>query len=124
MANARLRCGELKPVPGGGELKFKGYVRLWDMLDGELQLRDHPRAKRSEDAPDFEVFYAPRNGANFTPAGAGWLKNGERASDFISMTLDNPNWHSSLNLTAFAPESTGDGWNVVWSRPRAAQQAA
>ena len=33
--------------------------------------------------------------------GAAWLKNSERASDFISITLDDPDWPSPVNLTAF-----------------------
>ena len=112
----RIDCGQLSRVGKDG-IEFQGIVRLGARLDGTLALRKHPRAGTSEDHPD-----APNEGRP-RPIGAGWIKNSERVSDFISMTLDDPDWPAPLNLTAFPRTSdhADSIWTIVWSRPRGAR---
>ena len=118
---SKIDCGSLIRVGKDG-IEFRGTVHLGQRLDGLLILRKHSRAGTSEDHPDFIVEYSPHGGRP-RPVGAGWLKNSERVSDFISMTLDDPDWPSPINLTAFS--SGGDrndaSWVIVWSRPRGAR---
>ena len=115
---SRIECGSLTQVGRDG-VEYRGEVQLGDRLDGVLILKKHRRAGASDDHPDFVIEYAPRNGSP-RPIGAGWLKNGDRVGDFITMTLDDPDWPSPLNLSAFPPTtSRGEtSWAVVWSRPR------
>ena len=118
---SKIDCGQLSRVAKDG-IELQGPVRLGDRLDGTLTLRRHPRAGTSNDHPDHLIEYTPANGKT-RPIGAGWIKNSERAADFISMTLDDPDWPGALNLTAFPPsaDQKDSPWAVVWSRPRGAR---
>ena len=118
---SKVDCGSLAQVGHDG-VEFRGQVQLSNRLDGTLILRKHRRSGTTDDHPDYSIEYMPRNGSS-RPIGAGWIKNGERAGDFISMTLDDPDWPSSLYLTAFPPakERGETSWIVVWSRPRGAR---
>jgi uncharacterized protein (DUF736 family) len=114
---SKIDCGSLTRIGKEGA-ELRGPVSLGNRLDGVLLLRRHPRAGSSEDHPDFAVEYAPR-GSHARSVGAGWLKKGERAGDFITMTVDDPDWPSPLNLTAFRGNEGGEEvWTIVWSRPR------
>ena len=118
---SKIDCGTLTHTRQDG-LEFRGPVRLGNRLDGILTLRKHRRSGSSDDNPDFGIEYAPRNGP-VRPIGAGWIKNGARAGDFISMTLDDPDWASPVYLQAFPPakERGETSWVIVWTRPRAAR---
>jgi len=118
---SKIDCGTLTLVRQGN-IEFRGEVQLGSRLDGTLVLRKHRRAGSSGDSPDYSIEYKPRNG-NARPLGAAWLKNGERAGDFVSMTLDDPDWSAPTYLTAFAPaKDRGEtSWVIVWTRPRGAR---
>lgn len=115
---SKIDCGTLSQVAAEG-VEFRGHVLLGNRLDGTLILRKHRRSGATNDHPDYAIEYTPRNGSA-RPMGAGWIKNGERAGDFISMTLDDPDWPSPLYLSAFPPakERGETSWIVVWTRPR------
>ena len=118
---SRIDCGTLSPVRANG-IEFQGPVRLGDRLDGELILKKHGNAGSSGTHPDYTVEYAPTGGRP-RQIGAAWQKNGVRVADFLSMTLDDPDWSSPLNLSAFPPQAErgGSAWTLVWSRPRGAR---
>lgn len=118
---SKIDCGALAHLGKDG-IEYRGQVQLGARLDGTLTLRRHPRAGSSNEHPDYTVEYAHRDGAPHV-VGAAWIKNGQRVGDFISMTLDDPDWTSPLNLTAFPPsrERGETSWPVVWSRPRGAR---
>ncbi|MGH6877414.1 MAG: DUF736 family protein [Rhizomicrobium sp.] len=124
MSTAQIKCGELKPVTEEGEKRFAGKVRLIGRLAGDLKLFPHERAGKTDNSPDYEVFYRDASGTSY-PIGSGWLKSAANG-DFLSLTLTHPDWPQDLNLAAFA-ESNGS-FRLVWSRPRGAvpaqQQAA
>lgn len=117
----KIDCGTLAQIGLDG-VEFRGHVQLGNRLDGTLTLRKHRRAGTSSNNPDYSIEYTPRSGGT-RPIGAGWIENGERAGDFISMTLDDPDWPSPLYLTAFPPakERGETSWIVVWTRPRGAR---
>ena len=114
-----IDCGQLAlSGKDGGE--FRGTIQLGARLDGQIVLKKHPRAGTSDDHPDYVVEYASGSG-RLRPIGSAWIKNSDRIGDFFSITVDDPDWSSPLNLTAF-PSNKGHGeatWIIVWSRPRA-----
>ena len=91
---SKIDCDTLVAVGKNG-IEFQGRIQLGARLDGTLTLRKHPRAGSSDDHPDLLVDYAPAGGVS-RPVGAAWIKNGRQVGDFISMTLDDPDWPSSL----------------------------
>ncbi len=118
---SRIDCGSLTSVRTNG-IEFQGPVRLGGRLDGELIFRKHSGAGASDNHPDYAVEYLP-SGGSMRPIGAAWIKNSARVADFISMTLDDPDWSSPLNLSAFPPSSEASTkvWTLTWSRPRGAR---
>lgn len=115
---SKIDCGTLAKAGQDG-VEFRGHVHVGSRLDGELILRKHRRSGSPGDNPDFSIEYAPRIG-DPRPIGAGWIKGGVRVGDFISMTLDDPDWPSPLYLQAFPParERGETAWTIVWTRPR------
>jgi uncharacterized protein (DUF736 family) len=117
---SQVSAGTMKAVQSEKGRIFKGNVLLGERLNGELQLRDHPRARLSDEAPDYEAFYR-RDGSDgpLRSVGAAWLKNGVQG-DFLSLTMDDPDWPNALNLTAFPPDKNNAAaeWRIVWQRPR------
>lgn len=127
MSRAQIECGQLKQVAGeNSSVKYAGMVRLIGRLDGLLELVPHPRCDADNDrTPDYEVFYQPRATDGKFPIGAAWLKNSENVDggDFLSFTLVHPDWQDDLSLAAWPAENVKkDGFRIVWSRPRAAQE--
>jgi len=115
---SKIDCGTLTRTDKDG-VEFQGSIQIGRRLDGILILRKHARAGISDDHPDFAVEYSPQNG-RARPIGAAWIKNGKQVGDFISLALDDPDWPSPLNLSAF-PKSTNpdeSAWVIVWTRPR------
>ncbi|OKH89939.1 DUF736 family protein [Thalassospira sp. TSL5-1] len=70
--------------------------------------------------PAFDVFGAGRRGA--VKIGAAWIKEIKRGDNagkkFLTMTLDDPSFHMSLNLTAW--ELKAGTYEIKWERPRRA----
>jgi len=123
---SQLKCGTIRRVPADHSMRkergihFFGEVTLGIRLNGDLTfVQAEQRDGASADAPDFDVVYKPRGG-HARAAGAAWIKSGPRVGDFLSISMDDPDWASPLNLTAFPPDS-GDMWRIVWSRPRGAR---
>jgi uncharacterized protein (DUF736 family) len=118
---SQIRCGNLS-LSSDPAVEFIGRVRLSSRINDQIIFRKHPRAAGSGDAgsksPDYEVFKRTADGE--VNLGAAWIKNGSNG-DFLSITLDDPDWSSPLNLTAFPParERGETSWQVIWSRPRA-----
>ena len=117
---SQIRCGSLTKSSEGG-VEFLGRIRLASRLNGVLVFRKHPRAMPGSEeskSPDYEVFRRATDGE--VACGAAWIKYSAHQEDFLSITLDDPDWSSPLNLTAFPPaqERGETSWQVIWSRPR------
>jgi uncharacterized protein (DUF736 family) len=121
MSRAQITCGELKTVKEGS-VQFRGPVRLVGRLTGTLEITTAARQRRTEDAPNFDVFYKPIGQDVIYPIGAGWLKNSARVDggDFMSLTLIHPDWPDDLSLAAY-PDTDGTTFRLVYSRPRGAK---
>lgn len=80
-------------------------------LDVELAIRP---AKKSdaENAPDHRIF-----AAGDREVGAAWNRSGERAGDYLSVTLDDPTFTQPLRAALFQSEVDAKVWNLMWNRP-------
>ncbi len=125
---SQVNCGSLTYTekPGEDGIIYRGPVTLGSRLDGTLALTKTSRA-RNDQAPDYEVWYRARGGTTtLRSIGSAWIKNHPNIGDFLTLTVDDPDWPSALNLAAFPPDNTGQPWRITWSRPRrpAQQEAA
>jgi uncharacterized protein (DUF736 family) len=113
---SKLKCGELKTQE---DKSLRGIVRLIGRLDGELRLLANPN-RGTEEHPDYDVYLKDYEQKVFHIGGA-WLKNSSRVEqgDFLSLSLEHPNWPSSLNLVAFSNGT--HSFEVFWQRPRGAK---
>ena len=75
-----------------------------------------PAEKRGDSSPDFTVLEELADGATVEIGGA-WKRTAERSGRYLSIALDDPSFPAPLNCSAF-PQNSGDGWDVVWTRPR------
>jgi uncharacterized protein (DUF736 family) len=118
---SRLECGSFAFVARDG-IEYRGRVQLGHRIDCELILRKHPRAGSFPNHPDFTV-EAVNEAGKTRPIGAAWIKNSDRVGDFLSMTLEDPDWPTALNLSVYPPidGAVDTSWTVVWSRPRGAR---
>jgi uncharacterized protein (DUF736 family) len=120
-----MDCGTLKGVTSNEipSLKFAGEIILGRRCNGFLELHENVKAKtatKKPDTPDYIVKYKPFTWrGSFMVAGAAWLKNGASPGDFLSISMDDPDWTAPLNLAAFfQPDKS---LTIVWTRPRSAR---
>lgn len=118
---ANINCGTLSPVQGKST-KFQGTLRLGKRLNDDIILVDNPRRDlQGKNAPAYDVLRRASGTKDpFNPSGAAWIKNSENVDggDFLSITMDDPDWDSPLNLAAFPGKDAAQPWQVQWSRPR------
>ena len=112
---SQIRCGNLKRLDKGDGLG--GAVQLGSRLDGAIYLTKSTRERTGDNSPDYDVSYQPKGGSTRL-VGAAWIKNHPNVGDFLTLSLDDPDWTSPLNLTAFPPDKSDGAWQLVWSRPR------
>lgn len=121
---SQIKCGLLTTVANDANgIKFRGNITLGDRLDHDVMLVTNPRANEKSDAPDFDVVARRKSFVgSFKPIGGAWLKNSSKVNggDFVTMTLDDPDWPNEIFVTAFPPDK-GNDWRIVWSRPRGAR---
>ena len=119
---SQLNCGTLKKISDKAEanVHFRGSIALGTRVIGALALSVPSRKSASEDAPDYDVSLKPTGGEAHV-VGAAWIKNTAKVGDFLTLTLDDPDWPREVFVTAFPSETKGE-FRIVWSRPRVAQQ--
>ena len=69
--------------------------------------------KENDNAPDYRVFAT--NGAEL---GAAWKKTGERAGEYLSVTIDDPSFARPLYANLIRAESDKDLYMLLWNRPQ------
>lgn len=77
----------------------------------------------NSDKPSHDVYISDRADGGFVKGGGAWLKKGDN-EPFYSITFDDPDLASPLNVTAFKTRGATDPseHDVVWRRPK--QRAA
>jgi uncharacterized protein (DUF736 family) len=89
---------------------FSGRVRTL-ALDVELTIRPAEKSD-AENAPDHRIF-----ASDDLEVGAAWNRSGEKAGDYLSITLDDPSFTQPLRAALFQSEGDAKVWNLMWSRP-------
>ncbi|KRA52023.1 MULTISPECIES: DUF736 domain-containing protein [Pseudomonadota] len=67
----------------------------------------------AENAPDYRVHLGDADGPEI---GAGWKRTGEKAGDYIALTLDDPAFLAPVRANLFRDDDTGNAWSLHWSR--------
>lgn len=88
---------------------FSGSIRTL-LLDVELTIRPAEKSD-AENAPDHRIFTADDR-----EVGAAWSRSGDRAGDYLSITLDDPTFTQPLRAALFQSEADAKIWNLMWSR--------
>ncbi|WP_316215112.1 DUF736 domain-containing protein [Bradyrhizobium sp. SZCCHNR2035] len=75
-----------------------------------------PEANRSsENAPSHRVY------AGRVEIGAAWARRSEEGRDYLSLKLDDPSFNAPIYANLFDGED-GEGYTLLWSRPRKAAE--
>ena len=89
---------------------FSGSIRTLT-LDVELTIRPIEKSD-ADNAPDHRIF-----AADDREVGAAWSRSGEKAGDYLSITLDDPTFAQPLRAALFQSETDTKVWNLMWNRP-------
>lgn len=68
----------------------------------------------AENAPDYRVRHGDADGPE---VGAGWMRTGERAGEFVALVIDDPALPHSIRANLFRDDEAGSAWSLHWSRP-------
>jgi uncharacterized protein (DUF736 family) len=101
-------------VPGSEAGTFVGNITT-RQLGVRLAMRVNGRWKHGDEkSPRYELFSIERHGE--VAIGMAWEKTPRDGGDkFLSISLDDPSFDAPLNVSAFRD---GDGYNIVWQRPK------
>lgn len=92
------------------ETGYSGRIRTLS-LDVELSLAP-AEPSDAENAPDFRVHIGADDGSEI---GAGWKRVGEKAGDYVSLTIDDPILPQPIRANLFRSDTDGSIWSLHWS---------
>lgn len=104
------KFGTLKHNPNNQSQPYTGEIKS-PVFSGKVTLQPVP-TRRSDDAPHFEIF------SGGFQVGNTWIKQTRNGADFLTMTLDGPDFVAPLYLTAFEREGEPGVYDATWQRPR------
>ena len=67
----------------------------------------------AENAPDYRIHHGDADGPEI---GAGWKRTGERAGEYIALTIDDPALPQPIRANLFRDDDAGGSWSLHWSR--------
>lgn len=94
------------------ETGYSGRIRTLS-LDAELALVP-AEPSDAENAPDFRVHIGGDDGPEI---GGGWKRVGEKASDYVSLAIDDPALAQPIRANLFQSDAEGSTCSLHWSRP-------
>ncbi len=98
--------GERESITGTISTMQVHIPHFW--LDKNLQ-------KSGTHHPDYRIMVAgPDN--NPVQIGSAWIKETRDLKKFLSITIDDPSFQSTLNVAAFRQEDSSDSYDIVWRR--------
>jgi uncharacterized protein (DUF736 family) len=68
----------------------------------------------TENAPDYRVHQGGDEGPE---VGAGWMRTGERAGEYVALVIDDPAFPHPIRANLFRDNDAGSAWSLHWSRP-------
>jgi uncharacterized protein (DUF736 family) len=89
---------------------FAGHIRTV-MLDLELVIVVADPVE-TENAPDFRVHRGKADGPEI---GAAWKRQGEKAGEYLSLSIDDPTFASPLRANLFRSGESST-WHLQWNR--------
>jgi uncharacterized protein (DUF736 family) len=94
---------------------IRGRLRTL-LLDAELVLV--PVDKRdAENAPDYRIHLGDVDGSEVGPeVGAGWIRTGEKAGEYVSLQLDDPSFAQPIRANLFQANEAGTEFDLLWNR--------
>jgi uncharacterized protein (DUF736 family) len=101
-------------VPGAEPGTFIGNI-VTRTLGLRLMMRRNGRHKANDaNSPKYELFSIEKHGE--VAIGMAWEKTPrDGGAPFLSIAIDDPSFDAPLNVSAFGD---GDGFNIVWQRPK------
>lgn len=88
---------------------FSGSIRTL-ALDVELTICPAEKSD-AENAPDYRIF-----AVGDLEVGAAWSRSGEKAGDYLSISIDDPTFTQPLRAALFLSEADTKVWNLMWNR--------
>lgn len=67
----------------------------------------------AENAPDYRIHLGDEDGPE---VGAGWKRTGERAGDYVAVTLNDPVFLAPIRAHLFRAGEDDQAWRLHWSR--------
>ncbi|WP_213773047.1 DUF736 domain-containing protein [Bradyrhizobium sp. dw_78] len=65
----------------------------------------------TENAPNYRVL------AGDVEIGATWKRTGDKAGDYLALTIDDPSFGRPIRANLFQVVSSGDSFHLIWTRP-------
>ena len=64
----------------------------------------------AENAPNHRIF------TNGLEVGAAWDRTGDKAGNYLSVTIDDPTFAQPIRARLFESDTKKDTWNLLWTR--------
>lgn len=90
---------------------FTGRVRTLS-FDTDFTIVGTERSD-AENAPDYRIHLGDEDGPE---VGAGWKRTGERAGDYVAVTLDDPVFLTPIRAHLFRSGDDEQAWGLHWNR--------
>jgi len=78
-------------------------------LDAKLAILPAEKSD-AENAPDHRVFYEGME------IGAAWDRTGEKAGNYLSVSIDDPSFTQPIRANLFRDDDAGSSWSLHWTR--------
>jgi uncharacterized protein (DUF736 family) len=73
----------------------------------------------AENAPDYRIHLGSGESVETGPeVGAAWKRTGERAGEYVALTIDDPALPLPIRANLFRDDDAGSKWSLHWSRPQ------
>ena len=97
-----------------------GYSGTIKTLSLNAKVRFVPaKAGEGENAPDYRLIVGPD-----TEIGAGWKRVGEKAGDYVSVMLDDPNFAQPIHANLIRSDGEEKSFHLLWRRPTGRRKQA
>ena len=67
----------------------------------------------TENAPDYRVHQGGDEGPE---VGAGWMRTGERAGEYVALVIDDPAFRHPIRANLFQSGADKSAWVLSWNR--------
>jgi len=90
---------------------YQGEIVTLSLQAKGVRIVAEQNRSANENAPSHRVFVGRAE------IGAAWSKRSEEGRDYLSLKLDDPSFNAPIYANLFDEEG-GEGYTLLWSRPR------